>query len=51
VEVDCGTGPGRGQTVVDRWERLGRKANATLLDTLDPDVFFALLERSLARLP
>lgn len=51
VEVDCGTGPGRGQTVIDRWERLGRKANATLLDTLDADVFFRLLDRSLSRLP
>lgn len=51
VAVDCGPGPGRGQTVVDRWGRLGRAANATLLETLDADRFFAQLDASLSRLP
>lgn len=51
VEVDCGSGPGRGQTIVDRWQRLGRPANARLLETLDADRFFAMLDAALARLP
>jgi len=51
AEVDCGPGPGRGQTLIDRWSRLGRPANARLLEALDPDRFFALLGASLARLP
>jgi len=51
VAVDCGPGPGRGQTIIDRWSRLGQPANARLLETLDPDRFFALLEAALARLP
>ncbi len=51
VTVDCTTGPGRGQTIIDRWDRLGRPPNARLLDTLDPDRFFALLGESLRRLP
>lgn len=51
VEMDCGPGPGRGRTVIDRWSRLGRPANARLLDTLDADGFFARLEAALAALP
>jgi inosine-uridine nucleoside N-ribohydrolase len=51
VAVDCGPGPGRGQTVIDRWSRLGRPANARLLETLDADRFFALLDAALSRLP
>lgn len=51
AEVDCGPGPGRGQTLIDRWGRLGRPANARLLETLDAERFFALLDASLARLP
>jgi len=50
-EVDCGPGPGRGQTLIDRWSRLGRTPNARLLETLDPERFFELVEQSLARLP
>jgi purine nucleosidase len=51
VQVDCAPGPGRGQTVIDRWSRLGRPPNARLLETLDADRFFALLDAALSRLP
>ena len=51
VTVDCTGGPGRGQTIIDRWSRLGRPANTRLLDTLNPDRFFALLDESFNRLP
>jgi purine nucleosidase len=50
AEVDCGAGPGRGQTLIDRWGRLQQPANARLLETLDADAFFALLAERLARL-
>jgi purine nucleosidase len=49
--VDLGLGPGRGRTVIDRWERLPGGRNATLLETLDAPGFFALLAERLARLP
>jgi inosine-uridine nucleoside N-ribohydrolase len=51
AEVDLGPGPSRGRTVIDRWGRLGRPANARLLETLDAEGFFALLTRSLLVLP
>jgi purine nucleosidase len=50
VEIDLGPGPGRGRTLIDRWGRTGRPANATLLETLDSDGFFALLATYLGRL-
>jgi inosine-uridine nucleoside N-ribohydrolase len=37
--------------VIDRWRRTGATANVTLLETVDADGFFALLEERLARLP
>jgi inosine-uridine nucleoside N-ribohydrolase len=43
VTVDCSTGPGRGQTVIDRWERTPAAKSITLLESLDADAFFALL--------
>lgn len=49
--VDCTNGPGRGQTIIDRWSRLALPPNARLLDTIDPDRFFALLAESIAHLP
>jgi inosine-uridine nucleoside N-ribohydrolase len=49
--VDLGPGPNRGRTVIDRWRRTGAPANVTLLETVDADGFFALLEERLARLP
>lgn len=51
AEVDCGHGPSRGRTVVDRWGRLGRPANLTLLETLDAPAFFDLLAERIAALP
>jgi purine nucleosidase len=51
VEVDCTAGPSRGRTVIDRWERLGRPPNLTLLETLDADAFFELLAERIAALP
>jgi purine nucleosidase len=49
--VDLGPGPSRGRTVIDRWRRTGAPANVALLETVDADGFFALLEERLARLP
>jgi purine nucleosidase len=49
--VDLGPGPSRGRTVIDRWRRTGAPANVTLLETVDADGFFGLLEERLARLP
>jgi purine nucleosidase len=51
VEVECGVGPGRGRTHVDRWGRSGRPAGVTLPESLDADGFFALTARRLAALP
>lgn len=51
VEVECGGGPGRGRTHVDRWGRTGRRAGVTLPEALDADAFFALLGQRLAALP
>jgi purine nucleosidase len=51
VEVDLGPGPSRGRTLIDRWGRTGRPSNATILESLDADAFFALLAENLARLP
>jgi purine nucleosidase len=51
AEVDCGPGPSRGRTVIDRWQRLGRPAHLRLLETLDAPGFFDLLARRIATLP
>jgi purine nucleosidase len=51
VRMDLGPGPGRGRTVIDRWDRTGDPPNATVLETLDADGFFALLGHRLAQLP
>ena len=51
VEVDLGPGPSRGRTVIDRWGRGGRAANARLLETVAEDAFFGLLGSYLSRLP
>lgn len=50
VEMDLGPGPGRGRTVVDRWDRLGREHNALVLETMDTEGFFALLAERLPNL-
>ena len=51
VAVECGAGPGRGRTHVDRWGRSGAAPNVTLAESLDAEGFFALLGQRLARLP
>jgi purine nucleosidase len=50
VRMDLGPGPSRGRTVIDRWNRTGAPHNATVLETLDADGFFALLGERLVRL-
>lgn len=50
-EMELAPGPSRGRTVIDRWGRLGRAPNHTLMETLDAARFFALLEERIARLP
>jgi purine nucleosidase len=51
AEMDLAPGPSRGRTVFDRWGRLGRASNVTLLETLDAPAFFDLLGARLATLP
>lgn len=51
VAMELAPGPCRGRTVIDRWGRTGAAPNATVLETLDADGFFALLGERLARLP
>ena len=51
VEVDCGPGPARGRTHVDRWGRGKAEPRVTLPEVLDADGFFELLGQRLARLP
>jgi inosine-uridine nucleoside N-ribohydrolase len=50
VQVECGTGPGRGRTHIDRWGRSGLPANARFLESLDADGFFQLLGERLSTL-
>ncbi len=49
VAMECGDGPGRGRTHIDRWGR--EPPNARVLETLDAGGFFALLGEALVRLP
>lgn len=51
VRMDLGTGPSRGRTLIDRWNRTGDPLNAVVLETLDAPRFFDLLGRRLALLP
>ncbi|HET6182875.1 MAG TPA: nucleoside hydrolase [Acetobacteraceae bacterium] len=49
LEVDCGTGPSRGRTNIDRWcDRA--VANATVLETVDAEGLFGLIGERLGRL-
>jgi inosine-uridine nucleoside N-ribohydrolase len=49
AQMDCGPGPSRGRTLIDRWS--GHAPNAMVLETLDTDGFFALLGERMATLP
>ncbi len=44
-------GATRGRTIIDRWGRSGAPATVTLLETMNPDAFFALLGERIAALP
>ncbi len=50
-EVELAPGPSRGRTVLDRWERLGRAPNLTLMETLDAAALFELLAARITSLP
>lgn len=50
VAVECGTGPGRGRTHIDRWGRTGRAANVHVLERVDAEGVFALLGEALDHL-
>jgi purine nucleosidase len=51
IRMDLGPGPGRGRTVIDRWNRTGDPLNAAVLETVDADGLFALLGSRIALLP
>jgi purine nucleosidase len=51
IQVECGTGLGRGRTHIDRWARSGEAPHATFLETLDSAGFFDLLAARVPRLP
>jgi inosine-uridine nucleoside N-ribohydrolase len=51
VRMDLGPGPGRGRTLIDRWNRTGDPFNAVVIETLDALGFFGLLGQRLALLP
>jgi purine nucleosidase len=51
VQVDCGHGPARGRTHVDRWGHSGAEPHVTLPEVLDVEGFFRLLGERLSRLP
>ena len=51
VSMDLGPGPCRGRTVIDRWGRSDKPANATVLETIDAPGFFRLLTERFNCLP
>jgi inosine-uridine nucleoside N-ribohydrolase len=51
VTMDLGPGPCRGRTAIDRWGRTDKPANATVLETIDAQGFFALLTERFNCLP
>jgi inosine-uridine nucleoside N-ribohydrolase len=48
VEIDCASELCRGRTVVDRWARSGRPANAHVAVEIDAEAFLVLLEERLS---
>ncbi|MCH8197325.1 MAG: nucleoside hydrolase [Proteobacteria bacterium] len=50
VAIDTKSALNLGRTVVDWWGVTGKAANATVIDGIDADGFFALLTERLARL-
>ncbi len=51
ASVDLTHGPGRGRTVIDRWGKVPGARNASVLETVDAERFFALLGERIAGLP
>lgn len=51
VEVECGTGIGRGRTHIDRWNRMRRTPNIRVAEILAVEPFFGALAGRLASLP
>ena len=51
VTIDTGSGPGRGQTIVDLLRRTGDQPNAHVALDVDADGFVDLLCERIARLP
>src|SRR4051794_12760362 len=51
VVIDTGTGPGRGQTIVDRLRRTGAEPNAHVALDVDADGFIDLLTERISALP
>ncbi|MEI7713420.1 MAG: nucleoside hydrolase [Rhodospirillales bacterium] len=51
VAMDLGPGPCRGRTIIDRWGRSAAPLNATVLETIDANGFFALLTERFNCLP
>ena len=51
VVVETASAESVGRTIVDLFGALGRPANATVIDSIDADGFFAMLTERLARLP
>ena len=49
--VELATTLTRGRTVIDRWSRSGHPPNVRLLERLDADAFFHLLQQRIATLP
>ena len=50
VELITDSGPGRGQSIVDWWNADGAQSNAKVMNDVDSDAFFQLLNERLARL-
>jgi purine nucleosidase len=50
VEIDHGTGPAQGMTLVDWWGVTGREPNCLVMNYIDADRFFDLLVERIGRL-
>ena len=50
VEVETAPGPTQGMTLVDWWATRGQEPNATVMNEIDDERFFALLLERIARL-
>jgi purine nucleosidase len=51
VEIDIGTGPTQGMTIVDWWGVTSKPSNALVMNQVDADGFFDLIVERISRLP